>query len=53
LNIEYETRIIFKSCEFYVVNTQVDKKVAVLGLQDSVKLGIVKRLLEINEKMKI
>jgi len=38
-----------KSCEFYVVNTQVDKKVAILGLEDSIKLGIVKRLLEINE----
>lgn len=38
-----------KSCEFYVVNSQVDKKVAILGLKDRVKLGIVKRLLEINE----
>ncbi|KAF0747865.1 Uncharacterized protein FWK35_00020961 [Aphis craccivora] len=38
-----------KSCEFYVVNTQAEKKVAILGLEDSVKLGIVKRLLEINE----
>lgn len=32
-----------------MVNTQVDKKVAILGLEDSIKLGIVKRLLEINE----
>ncbi|XP_060873973.1 uncharacterized protein K02A2.6-like [Metopolophium dirhodum] len=31
------------------LNTQVDKKVAILGLEDSVKLGIVKRLLEIDE----
>ncbi|XP_060855321.1 uncharacterized protein LOC132933002 [Metopolophium dirhodum] len=31
------------------LKTQVDKKVAILGLEDSVKLGIVKRLLEIDE----
>ncbi|KAF0764620.1 Uncharacterized protein FWK35_00011319 [Aphis craccivora] len=38
-----------RSCEFYVVNAQVDKKKAILGLQDSVKFGIVKRLLETDE----
>lgn len=37
------------SCEFYVLNTQVDKKVATLSLGDNIKLGIVKCFLEINE----
>lgn len=37
------------SCEFYVLNTQVDKKVATLSLGDNIKLCIVKCFLEINE----
>jgi len=38
-----------KNFEFYIINTQVDKKVAILGLEDIVKLGIVKRFIEIEE----